>query len=201
METIKITGKSLGSDNALQRLRSGLTDCGQMHAEIATGASQFVRDYLIATAPGRHRSAEMLGAVPTGFRATSANSVTSDSNDEMALVLMPRNTGLGRAFHDVVITPTRGSTYLTIPAHPLTYGRPLRDFPEDTFKFAILHAHRPFPVLMFRAGPEKGKVAYWLRRSVDQKQDRSLLPSDDALREVGRRAAVIYLTRIVSSAA
>lgn len=176
-----------------------LQDRRGMHAAMAAQARLFIQEYLLHTP--RHKTAERLGATPTGFRARNAEAIRDDSNAEEAAVLFPRSTGLGRAFHDVVILPGTGKTYLTIPDHPLTYGRGVRDFPEETFKFAILHAHRPFPVLLFAEGPNKGDVAYWLRRRVIQKQDRSLLPSDAAIRETSRRAAVVYLTSAIYRAA
>jgi hypothetical protein len=67
----------------------------------------------------------------------------------------------------------------------------VRDFPEGTFTFA--HMGR-FRALIFAAEPDKGKVGYWLKRSVTQKQDRTLLPTDQGYQDVGRRSALSYIT-------
>ena len=169
-----------------------LQNRGGMHARMAVDSKQFLMDFLMQTP--RHKTADKLGASPTGFRAKNAQSLQATSDDQAASILIPRRTGLGRAFNDIVLVPGSGRTYLTIPAEARTYGKVVRDFPEGTFKFAILHAHRPFPVLLFK---DDGKVAYWLRRRVLQKQDRTLLPSDEAMREVARRSAVTYLASAV----
>lgn len=192
---IQVTGYSDAIED-VEILARVLQNRSGMHARMAMDATQFVRDYLLQTP--RHRTAERLGASPTGFRAKNAQALQATSDADQATIRIPRRTGLGRAFGDIVIVPGAGRTYLTIPNDPRTYGKSVRDFPEDTFKFAILQAHRPFPVLLFVSD---GKVAYWLRRRVTQKQDRTLLPSDDAMREVGRRAAVNYLASAVYRAA
>jgi hypothetical protein len=173
-----------------------LQDRSGMHARMAMDSKQFTSDYLMQTP--RHKTADRLGASPTGFRARNAQALQATSDSTQAILRIPRRTGLGRAFQDIVIVPGAGRTYLTIPGDARTYGKVVRDFPEGTFKFAILYAHRPFPVLLFVSD---GKVAYWLRRRVLQKQDRTLLPSDDAMREVARRSAVSYLTSAVYRAA
>jgi hypothetical protein len=192
---IEVTGYTevFGDIEILARV---LQDRSGMHARMAGDVTQFIQDYLLKTP--RHKTAQSLGATPTGFREKSAQALQATSDSTQAVTRIPRRTGLGRAFSDIVIAPGSGRKFLTIPAEARTYGKSVRDFPEGTFQFAILHAHRPFPVLLFKDG---GKVGYWLRRSVLQKQDRSLLPSDDAIREVGRRAAVIYLTSAVYHAA
>jgi hypothetical protein len=63
-------------------------------------------------------------------------------------------------------------------------------------EFAIILTHRgPVPVLKFVKG---GEVAFWLRRVVTQKQDRTLLPSDDTYREIGRRAIMARIATILN---
>jgi hypothetical protein len=195
--TIQIT-LSGGSetDMALQALRNSLARRGPMHAVMAVRGKTFTQDYL--RQQKRHRSAERLGATPSGHHAKAANSVEAASDDAEATIRIPRRTGLGRAFSDVVLRPGSGRKYLTIPGHAKTYGKSVRDFPEDTFKFAIIHSWRIFVVLMFAEGPYKGEVGYWLKREVIQKQDRTLLPSDEGYAGVARRAAIEYLTQLTA---
>jgi hypothetical protein len=122
--------------------------------------------------------------------------VQEDSDDEQGSVLIPRSTGLARAFSDVVIRPGSGRKFLTIPAHAETYGRVVRDFPEGTFKFAVIKSWKIFLALVWEetgGRHEKGEVAYWLRRAVTKKQDRTLLPTHAGYQEVARRAAVAYI--------
>ncbi len=178
-----------GFDRDLQAFRNAIADRKPLHARMAVDAVKFTRDYLLADTD--HKTANRLGAAPTGFRAKNAAAVQPDSDDTQAMVRIPRRTGLGRAFGDVVLSPGSGRTYLTIPAHAQTYGKSARDFPEDTFRFAFLGRFR---ALVFADGPYKGEVGYWLKRTVTQKQDRTLLPTDQGYQEVGRRSALSYIT-------
>lgn len=188
---VTITGVA-AFDRDLQAFRNAIADRRPMHARMAVDAVKFTRDYLLADTD--HKTANRLGATPTGFRAKNAAAVQPDSDDDRAMVRIPRRTGLGRAFGDVVIRPGSGRTYLTIPAHQTTYGKSVRDFPEGTFKFAVIHSWRIFIAQIYADGPYKGEVGYWLKRSVTQKQDRTLLPTDQGYQEVGRRSALSYIT-------
>lgn len=196
--TIQVTLAGLSeADMALQDLRNAIARRGPMHARMAVRGQQFTQDYLRNL--NRHRSAERLGASPTGHHAKAAASVEARSDDDQALLVIPRRTGLGRAFSDVVIRPGSGRKYLTIPAHQTTYGRHVRDFAEDTFHFAAIKSWRVFLALVFTSGPYKGEVGYWLKREVKQKQDRTLLPSDEGYAGVARRASIEYLTNLIEN--
>lgn len=188
--TIKIDLQGIGEvDQVLQDMRNGLARRGPMHARMAVKAMEETQGHL--RRDKSHNTAARLGASPTGFREKSAASVTAQHDEQEARVVIPRDTGLGRAFGDVVIRPGSGRTYLTIPAHAKTYGKSVRDnFPEGTFRFALMGLHR---ALLWADGPDKGKVAYWLKREISQKQDRTLLPSDARYLEVARLAAIEYL--------
>ena len=178
-----------GFDRDLQAFRNAIANRKPLHARMAVDAAKFTADYLRKDSD--HKTAARLGATPTGFRAKNAAAVQPDSDATQAMVRIPRRTGLGRAFHDVVLTPGSGRKYLTLPAHARTYGKSVRDFPAGTFTFA--HMGR-FRALIFVAEPDKGKVGYWLKRSVTQKQDRTLLPTDQGYQDVGRRSALSYIT-------
>lgn len=178
-----------GFDRDLQAFRNAIANRKPLHARMAVDAAKFTADYLRKDRD--HKTAARLGATPTGFRAKNAAAVQPDSDDTQAMVRIPRRTGLGRAFHDVVLTPGSGRKYLTIPGHARTYGKSVRDFPEGTFTFA--HMGR-FRALIFAAEPDKGKVGYWLKRTVTQQQDRTLLPTDQGYQDVGRRSALSYIT-------
>lgn len=200
MNPVPLTIDVLGIAEAtgeLQLIRGALADRAQLHAAMAVDAADFTRAYVAGS--DRHATAQRLGAQPTGFRARSAKRIEADSNAEAAIVRIPRSTGLGRAFHDITIVPGTGRTYLTIPADAETYGKVVRDFPEGTFEFAMVREingremSRPTPVLRF-VGSDR--VGYVLRRKVLQKQDRTLLPSDAAYQELGRRRAVLYIASL-----
>jgi len=203
MNPVPLTIEVRGIDEAawtLQALRSTLANRAPLHAALAVEAGNFTRDYLRTTP--RHKTAQALGATPTGFREKSAQKISAVSDADGAVLRIPRTTGLGRAFGDVTITPRPGRTYLTIPAHKETYGRGPRDgFPTGAFDFVIYQAAGgPCPALVWAetsGGHMKGDVAFWLRRSVTQKQDRTLLPSDAGYRDLGRRTCVAYIANFI----
>lgn len=194
--TITLSGAS-EVEMTMQAMRNALARRGPMHARMAVRGQQFTQDYLRKL--NRHGSAERLGGKPTGHHQKAAASVEAAHDEDSAMIRIPRRTGLGRAFGDVLLRPGSGKTYLTIPAHQKTYGRSVRDFPEDTFKFAVLQSWRVFLCLMFVDGPHKGEVGYWLKRQVKQKQDRTLLPSDEGYATVARKAAMEYLNSLLEN--
>lgn len=188
--SIKVkVGRLAGDADAVQRVRNGIADRRHLHGKMAVDAADFTRDFLRKS--GRHATANRLKAKPTGFRAKNAKQVAADSNQEEAQVLIARSTGLGRAFHDMLILPGSGKTYLTIADHERTYGRSVRDFPEGTFRFQLMGR---FAAFIFN---DSDQVGYWLKTSVEQKQDRSLLPSDKGYAEVGSRSATLFINRLI----
>lgn len=190
--TIKIETRGIGESLAdLQRLRNGLANRGPMHAQLAVDVKDFTRKYLVEDT--RHATAAALGATPTGHRTKigqSENIIEADSDAERAMLRIPRNTGLGRAFHDFDVK-MRGKLMVR-SASALTYGKSPRDFPEGVLKFGMINQR--FPGLVFAAD---NSPAYFLMRKYHQDQDRTLLPSDEAYAEAGRRSTKAYLVNIL----
>ncbi len=181
----------------LQQVRNQLTKREPLHRHMAEDVKDFTAGHVAQL--NRHVTAQRLGGKQTGFLRRAASSLQWDADEEAGYLVIPRRTGLGRAFGDVLLRPGSGRKYLTVPATGETYGKGVRDFPQGAFRFAILHAHRLFPVLLWTttAGKhKKGDVAYWLRTSITQKQDRSLLPSDQNMKKTARDSAVIYLASV-----
>src|SRR5690606_38918242 len=114
------------------------------------------------------------------------------SDREAARVSIPRDTGLGRAFHDITIRPINGGKFLVNADHKRTYGKSPREFPDDMFRFALVGGRHTALVFARKGDPDYGTVAYWLRREVTQEQDRTLLPSDQTYLAVGTAAARRY---------
>ena len=190
---IEISINSGGAVASLQQLRAALADRSEFHQVMAGAVRELITDHL--TQSNRHSSAQRLGATPSGHLQKAAKRIESDGDEVAGYVRIPRDTGLNRAFTDVTLIPGSGKKFLTIPAHQRTYGKSVSDFGEGTFKFASLNTHRGIvPVLMFASnGKNKGEVAYWLRTSVKQKQDRSLLPSNEGMQQVARKDAREYI--------
>lgn len=180
----------------VQRVRNALAKRGPLHARIAGNVEKFTADYVFKISAYRHKSAERLGAKPTGFLERAARSIESSHDDEGATLSFPRNSGLGRAFGDVEIRPGPGKKYLTIPVNAAAYGRSAREFQD---------------LLALRVGPRntlilarriKGKkileTLYVLVKGVTIKQDRKLLPSDEAWFELLKRVAIAYVEEIAA---
>lgn len=189
--TLRIdTTQATETAEGVQRLRRGLADRRPLHAEMAVEAERLTRQYVRGL--DRHRSAERLGANPTGHLEKASASIESGHDAAMAFVRIPRATGLARAFGTFYIRPGSGKKYLTIPGARETYGKRVGEFPEGTFAFTIMAGR--YPVLVFR---ETWSLAYWLRTSVTIEQDRTLLPSDQAFRAVARGAKDRYVRRLL----
>lgn len=202
--TLTIETSGLGEGMAAaQAIRNALADRRPLHAELAGHALEFTRGYLRRL--NRHKTAQRLGARPTNHYERSAMAIQGESDESGAILRIPRSTGLGRAFGFVVIRPTGGRKFLTIPASAETYGRQAGEWPEDTFYFATVRISRgPMPVLMWAAdggNHKKGEVAFWLRRAVYQKQDPTLLPSDEAYLKLGEQVLVAHIENLIDGAA
>ncbi len=195
--TIEIRGID-EAEHTLQAVRTALANRGRLHAEMAVTAQQFTQDHLRGL--DRHATAQRLGGTPTGHYEKSAARITAVSDDAAAIVRIPRNTGLGRAFGEITIRPRAGRKFLTIPAHQETYGRGPRDFGDDEFEFRVIESWMTFLALVWKetSGRHvKGEVAFWLRRSVTQKQDRTLLPPDDEYRGLARDVIIAHIANLV----
>lgn len=150
---------------------------------IAPEAERMTKRYLVDESSKRHRTANRLGADPTGVIARTAGKVTSKATARAAEVEIPHPL-FARAFRRVTIRPKSGSA-LTIPVHPLAYGRRARSIPGlvkiKSGEDAIL------------ARPKKGsdflEVFYLLKKQVVQEQDRTLLPDDAMIRDSALRGA------------
>lgn len=207
----------VGKDAATPMLAAvleGLEDRTRLHRSIAPYAENTTRDYLIALAPKRHKTADRLGARPTGHLERAAESVTSSSDATQATVSVT-SPGISRAFGILKIVPKNGSKYLTIPATAESYGRRARSFNDLRLAvfgggryLALVKAEQSNVATRQRSGfdteragstdKKKGKVYYWLKKSVTLPQDRTLLPSDALLAASAEEGAVSYLEMIIN---
>ncbi len=178
----------------LRSLIAGLEDPTGLHAEIAAEAEALTRDYIRSIAPSRHKTAESLGAKPTGYLERAAEGVTSRGESDAAVVALGGDVaGFARAFGDVTITPKK-SKYLTIPAKAAAYGKRAGEIDDlDLIVFKNSAADSFAMALGRRLEGGTVDVYYWLRRKVFQEQDRSLLPSDDQYLAAAEMGAVAFL--------
>jgi len=144
-----------------------------LHDYVSRRAAETARRHVRTIAPGRHATADGLGARRTGFLERAAGSIEPAADSKAAYLEIPRSFGLQRAFGPVLIVPRRGGKYLTIPATAEAYGRRAGEIAGLVFK--ILGRHR---ALVMMRGARDFQVYYWLVRSVTQPQDRLLMPSE-----------------------
>lgn len=202
----------------LSRLRSDLTDRTVLHKSIGGFAELLTRDHLTTLAGTRHKTAQRLGAQPSGHLARAAESVASTATNDAATVSIT-SPGIRRAFGDITITPGAGKKYLTIPATAEAYNRRAGTFNDLRLAFfengllALVKAEQSSLSDRKRSGFEtdkaqaglgwkkRGTVYYWLRKSVSQKQDRTLLPPDDDYTAAAVAGIKDYLRMLRAAAA
>jgi hypothetical protein len=177
-----------GASPKLEKFLSGLKQRRGLHQMMGNRVQALVRDHLIKLAGSRHATADRLGATPSGHLGKAAEKVASPASvrageDEAALVI--NHPGIGRAFHDVTIKPTK-SKYLTIPLIAEAYNRRAYRVPD-------LFVLKGTPLLAKTDGDGKIKVWYRLVKSVRQKQDRTLLPSDEEIRQAALAGVGDYI--------
>ena len=202
--TIDIGG---GMKEALADLQGGLQDKAGLNARIAGESEKWIKGPGVAgrISAEQHRTAERLGANPTGHLADAYQAIESQSDEASARLLIPSGSRLRAAFGAYTITPGAGKKFLTIPVAAEAYGHRAGEF-DDLFVMA-----RPGKALMLarreegnfqkgyqRARPNQNrktrdrdaniKVLYLLLPSVDIKEDATLIPFPE-LEEVATLAA------------
>lgn len=163
-----------------------------LYSAAANGVAGLVRQHLRQLGSWRHRSAQELGAQPTGILGKAATRTTWRASTDSGEVLIP-TPAVRRAFHDVEIRP-RNSKALTIPAAPEAYGK--RAAVLAALGWSIFRPRKKRFLMGARPGDEP-KVLYYLVGRVHQPQDRSLLPSDE---EINSTAAAAMMSVIRAAA-
>jgi hypothetical protein len=156
------------------------------------------RDHLTEIARSRHDTAQRLGARPSGHWAQAAEKARSSANAEAATVTI-RHPGISRVGRDVTITPGEGKKFLAIPLIAAAYN-------QRAYRQKGLFVLRSAEGALFLAKMSgRGKSAdlevwYLLVRSVKQKQDRSLLPSDEQYSQGALEATRDYVAWLLNKA-
>ena len=168
-----------------------LTDRRGMHNAMGFAARNLTRDHLNDIATSRHATASRLGATPSGHWAQAAEKTTMESDATSATVTIS-HPGIGRALHDVDITPGAGKKFLTIPLLAQAYNlRAARV--EGLF---VAKGKNGGLFLAKKESEDKDapvRAWYLLVPSVHQAQDRSLLPSNTEYERAAVDGAIDYL--------
>ena len=169
----------------------------------AAAVSDLVRRHIASEAPRRHFSADRLSAQRTGHLEKAARKTVFHADEDHGEVVIP-SPGFGRAFHDVTIAP-KGAGALTLPLHSVAYGRRVKEVralgwmifrPKGT---DVLMGYEKN--MMKKDGQHTPIPLYALKKRVQQRQDRSLLPDDRQINFTAARAMMAEIYRASRKAA
>ena len=148
-----------------------------------------VRDHLFRIAPRHHISAHRLGATPTGHIEKGARATHFTASSDSAEVIIPI-AGLSLAFGPLTITP-RTANALTLPISSHSYGKRVGELRANGWN---IFRPKGRDTLWGKLQDEDDAVPlYVLKKRVQLKQDRSLLPSDAELSGAASKAILDYI--------
>lgn len=181
---------------SLTRFMQRLKGAGrhELFAAAGNAVSVLINRYLKnVVAPTHHRTADNLGATPTGHYE-ARTTFSADSSSATVTIPIP---GISKAFKNLTITP-KNAPFLTLPLNAVAYGKragEVRRLGWMIFRPAAKGAHRMESGKFDRyqdvlLGTKDGETIplYLLKKRVNQKQDRSLLPSDAAISQTAGAA-------------
>lgn len=152
-----------------------------------------------AYATGRHGTARAFGARPTGHYEKGAAAISTSATAEGGTVTIPI-PGINRAWGNITITPKRTRS-LTIPLRsggPEIYGRTVAELRALGWDFfaqkGVLFGTRG------EGDKRETRAMFVLKTLVVQKQDPSLLPSQDEIAKRAATAMVKYVIDVVERA-
>lgn len=163
----------------------------QLFSVAANAVRILVRNHLSRIAPRHHMSAHRLGATPTGHIEKGARATHFTASSDSAEVIIPI-AGLSRAFRPLTITP-RTANALTLPVSSHSYGKRVGELRANGWN---IFRPKGKDTLWGKLQDEDDAVPlYVLKKRVQLKQDRSLLPSDAELGGTASRAMLDYIRR------
>lgn len=161
----------------------------QLFSVAANAVRILVRNHLSRIAPRHHMSAHRLGATPTGHIEKGARATHFTASSDSAEVIIPI-AGLSRAFRPLTITP-RTANALTLPVSSHSYGKRVGELRANGWN---IFRPKGKDTLWGKLQDEDDAVPlYVLKKRVQLKQDRSLLPSDAELGGTASKAILRYL--------
>jgi hypothetical protein len=184
-----------------------------LHREIAAPLVRFTKSHLLKVNADRPN---ILGGRRTNFYAGAARSTTWQADANAATITI-EHQGFAQRLHGGTIRPVKAKN-LAIPANAEAYGRSPRES-RVPLVWALVGGKRPALVAREnfmrtitkgkRAGKEvadySGKgtrgaftVMYWLVKSVTQRADRSVLPTDQEYADTATAHLTRYLDRLLA---
>ena len=188
LETTGMTPEQLGA------LDARMADHAALNQRVAGDAERFVRLRGPQVAATRHRTAESLGAVPTGHLEKAYSQAEGVADESSAAILLPRASRLRAAFGPYVCRPTAGHKFLTIPVNAAAYGRRAREFDD---LIPIRAGPKKTLILARDLGEGRLETMYVLVPSANIPEDPTLFPFDE-LAEGARDSTEAYFDEAVA---
>lgn len=177
-----------------------------LFSAVGNAVSKLINDHLKRIAPTHHKTAERLGATPTGH-LEPRTSFASDESSATVIIPIP---GINRAFKDLSIAP-KNAPYLTLPISSVSYGKraaTVRGLGYMIFRPAAKGAHKNAQGVFsayqdLLMGTKDGETIplYLLKKRVDQKQDPTLLPTQDEIGTTAARSMIRTINHFAKGAA
>jgi len=181
----------------VQRILALLTNRTEMNEAISKKAQALTREHLRSISL-THRN--KLGAPSSGHWGKAVDKTTAQFDATSATVTIAHE-GIGRSMHDVDIYPGAGKKAITIPLIAQAYNlRAAAIWESEGLVIAGSKNAKGKSVAVAGKRLEGGGFQAWylLVPHVHQKQDRTLLPSDEEYTQNAKEAALSYVGLILS---
>lgn len=180
-------------DQRLTTLLSHLGSVGRtrIHGAMARGLYNLLRRHFNIESKRRHTTAHRLGAQPSGHLEAVTLSTQADASAGTVGIASP---GIRRALGPLNIRP-RAATALTIPIAAESYSKRAGELADQGWQLFRVKS-KAGRGLLFGSRGKTVKPLYVLRTSALIPQDRTLLPSDQALRDAAMGEVGKLLTTI-----
>jgi hypothetical protein len=175
-------------------LQDTLRDRAGLNQRLAADAESFVKKRGAEISKTEHRTAERLGATPTGHLAEAFQGIEGRVDDVSAMLLIPRASRLRAAFGAYRVLP-KTARFLTIPYIAEAYGRRAREFDDLEFSIELVkfsNGSSDYARCLIKKGSSPPVVMFLLASKADIPEDRGLFPFEE-LAEEARDSAEAYI--------
>lgn len=153
---------------------------------VGRSATNTIREHLFGMNQSRPNQ---LGGPRTQFYAQAARS-TQFTDVDGGVVISINQVGIAQRYYGGVIRP-KNAKYLTIPASPLAHGKRAREFAGLVVLYSIF-TKQPYALAIGAVAYQDGKrvknlskrageIVFWLKKSVNQEPDPTVLPYDELI--------------------
>ncbi|MGN0890525.1 MAG: hypothetical protein ACI4W7_02615 [Candidatus Spyradenecus sp.] len=148
----------------------------RLYMASARAVSNLCRGHIRQESRRRHATANRLGATPSNHFEQATLTASASAEEAHVFIALP---GISRAFRALSIVPRRARA-ITLPIAPEAYGKKASELERDGWALFTAKSLRGLLMGKNKATGET-KPLYKLLAKVSQPQDRTLLPSDNAL--------------------